>query len=217
MNQPTDTTEAPHRVVIAAVDVSPDWELVLERAAREAQVLKADLHALFALAVPIAVDDAQAMAGAGMQIALREQSEVGRSHMAAVMARAASLGVPARGHVKVGEPWREIVQLATDLSADLVVVGTQDLQGVARLLLGSVAAQVARNAPCEVLVVRAKKSIHDAVPEILAPCEDCLAAQRASRGKALWCDRHLEHHPHAHTYSTPNEGYGMGSLTYRSE
>lgn len=206
-----------HRVVLAAVDVSPDWELVMARAVREAQVLNAGLHAIFALSVPIAVDDAQAIAGAGMQVALKEQSELGRTHMATVLAYAASLGVPARGHVTVGEPWREIVQLATDLSADLVVVGTQDLQGVARLLLGSVAAQVARSAPCEVLVVRGKRAPTESVPEILPPCEDCLTAQQTSRGKTLWCARHLEKHPHAHTYGDTNEGYGMGSLTYRSE
>jgi nucleotide-binding universal stress UspA family protein len=46
-----------------------------------------------------------------------------------------------------------LVQAATDLAADLVIVGTHARSGLSRLALGSVAQQVVDNAPCPVLVV----------------------------------------------------------------
>ena len=52
-------------------------------------------------------------------------------------------------------PAHAIVTLAQDLLADLIVVGTRGRGGISHLLLGSVAEQVIRMAPCPVLVVKA--------------------------------------------------------------
>lgn len=57
--------------------------------------------------------------------------------------------------VRVGIPYAEIVDLATDELADLVVIGTQGRSGIPRAVLGSVAERVIRLAPCPVLAVRA--------------------------------------------------------------
>lgn len=57
-------------------------------------------------------------------------------------------------HVRVGTPAEEIAQLAADLGADLVIVGTHGRRGFRRLLVGSVAESTVRMAPCPVLVVR---------------------------------------------------------------
>lgn len=56
-------------------------------------------------------------------------------------------------HVVVGRPDVEIVRFARDRGADLIVVGTHGYGAVKRLLLGSVADHVVRQAPCPVLVV----------------------------------------------------------------
>jgi nucleotide-binding universal stress UspA family protein len=63
-------------------------------------------------------------------------------------------GVTARGVVKVGAAWSEIVRFATDEHADMIVMGTQGRTGLEHLLLGSVAERVVRHAPCPVLTVR---------------------------------------------------------------
>jgi nucleotide-binding universal stress UspA family protein len=63
-------------------------------------------------------------------------------------------GVAARGLVKIGTPWQEIVRLAADEHADMIVMGTQGRSGLDRLLVGSVAERVVRHAPCPVLTVR---------------------------------------------------------------
>jgi nucleotide-binding universal stress UspA family protein len=49
-----------------------------------------------------------------------------------------------------------IVEFARDRGADLIVIGTHGRTGLRRLLIGSVAELVVRNASCSVLVVRGK-------------------------------------------------------------
>lgn len=63
-------------------------------------------------------------------------------------------GLRARTVMRTGAPYREIVDLATDERADLVIIGTHGRGGVNRALLGSVADRVVRLAPCPVLTVR---------------------------------------------------------------
>lgn len=55
--------------------------------------------------------------------------------------------------VRVGEPRDEILAEIDATSTDLVVIGTHGRGGFDRLVLGSVASDVARRAPCSVLVV----------------------------------------------------------------
>jgi nucleotide-binding universal stress UspA family protein len=57
-------------------------------------------------------------------------------------------------HLTVGKPDKEILRLAGQLDANLVVVGSRGLGAVGRVLLGSVSDSVVRHAWCSVLVVR---------------------------------------------------------------
>lgn len=50
---------------------------------------------------------------------------------------------------------RAILEAAADLKADLIVMGTHGRTGFRRLVLGSVAEEVLRAAPCPVLTVKA--------------------------------------------------------------
>ncbi len=61
------------------------------------------------------------------------------------------------GHFAEGDPAGEVLKCARVINADLVLIGTHDRVGLEKLLLGSVAAKVARDAPCPVLIVRAKR------------------------------------------------------------
>ncbi len=58
--------------------------------------------------------------------------------------------------VQIGSPETEIVKAAKDWPADLIVIGSHGRGGLQRVLLGSVAEGVMRQAACPVLVVRAK-------------------------------------------------------------
>jgi nucleotide-binding universal stress UspA family protein len=59
--------------------------------------------------------------------------------------------------LRVGTPAEEIVRYADVCDADLIIMGTHGRSGIAHALMGSVAEQVVRNAPCPVLLVRAPK------------------------------------------------------------
>ncbi|HEV7555564.1 MAG TPA: universal stress protein [Kofleriaceae bacterium] len=54
----------------------------------------------------------------------------------------------------IGVAWDEIVRLASQAQADLIVMGTQGRTGLKHVLIGSVAEKVVRHAPCAVLVTR---------------------------------------------------------------
>jgi nucleotide-binding universal stress UspA family protein len=53
-----------------------------------------------------------------------------------------------------GDPVTEILQAAREHGCDLIVMSTHGRTGLARLLMGSVAEQVLRRAPCPVLTVK---------------------------------------------------------------
>jgi len=55
-----------------------------------------------------------------------------------------------------GEPAQEIVRLANIYKVDLIAIGCRGLTGLKRILEGSVSAEVVAEAPCSVLVVRAR-------------------------------------------------------------
>jgi nucleotide-binding universal stress UspA family protein len=56
--------------------------------------------------------------------------------------------------VAEGPPGPVIIESASTLRAELVVVGTVGRTGLSRLALGSVAEAVVRSAPCSTLVMR---------------------------------------------------------------
>ncbi|MBV8773432.1 MAG: universal stress protein [Deltaproteobacteria bacterium] len=63
-------------------------------------------------------------------------------------------GVKARGLMRVGAPFLEIIHAAQSEAADLIVMGTHGRTGLAHVLMGSVAERVVNKAPCPVLTVR---------------------------------------------------------------
>jgi nucleotide-binding universal stress UspA family protein len=58
--------------------------------------------------------------------------------------------------IVAGEPAQEILRLANIYKVDLIAIGCRGLTGLKRILEGSVSAEVVAEAPCSVLVVRAK-------------------------------------------------------------
>lgn len=63
-------------------------------------------------------------------------------------------GAPVESVVRFGDPAVEILREAEAFDADLIAMPTRGRTGVARLLFGSVAEQVARRAPMAVALVR---------------------------------------------------------------
>jgi len=59
--------------------------------------------------------------------------------------------------VLTGVPYQEIMNCAVKNKIDIIIIGTHGRTGIDRILFGSTAAQVVRNAPCPVLTVRIPK------------------------------------------------------------
>jgi len=60
-------------------------------------------------------------------------------------------------HARIGKAADEILQLAREVGADLIIVGSKGMTGLERLILGSTSEHVVREAGCTVEVARAKK------------------------------------------------------------
>jgi nucleotide-binding universal stress UspA family protein len=70
------------------------------------------------------------------------------------MIRAPDAKVAIDHRLTEGEAAPEIVRVARETKADLIVMGTHGRTGLGRLLVGSVAEEVLRKAPCPVLTTR---------------------------------------------------------------
>lgn len=73
--------------------------------------------------------------------------------------RPLNTNIPVHHEFLEGDPATEIVRYADDALFDLVVMGTHGRTGMERLLMGSVAEKVMREAHCSVLVVKLPKGI----------------------------------------------------------
>jgi nucleotide-binding universal stress UspA family protein len=68
--------------------------------------------------------------------------------------RAPEDNVPVEHRLEEGDPAAEVLSVAKETKAGLIVMGTHGRTGLSRLLMGSVAEHVMRQAPCPVLTVK---------------------------------------------------------------
>ena len=66
-------------------------------------------------------------------------------------------GIVAGAHLRIGEVAKEVVGLAEELEADLIIVGTRSRSVIRRALMGSVFDSVVRHARCPVVVARSQE------------------------------------------------------------
>jgi len=195
-------------VVLVGIDFSEHSRDILRAAADIAGPAGSELHLVYVLP-----GELLGASRADKELRFATQLDSARQDLDRFAMEVASSVKRLAGHIRLGAADVEIAQVASDIGADLIVVGTHGRTGLDRLLLGSVAASLVRNAPCPVLTWRPKSM--PIWSQIAPPCPDCLAAQRRTARSALWCERHSQHHPRAHTYYEVPESYGIGSQTFR--
>jgi nucleotide-binding universal stress UspA family protein len=96
-------------------------------------------------------------------------------------------GDVAQAHLRVGGASEEIIALAEELGAGLIVMGNRGRGGVRRALMGSVSDSVVRHAHCPVLVVRAEPIVFPA--KILVATDGSKEAELASSSAADLAER----------------------------
>jgi universal stress protein A len=201
-------TEAKHSIVLVGIDFLALSKEILAYAAEVAVSAGGELHVVHVLP-----DDDVAAVHGERAIGVVNLASDAHAKLEALASDLPDSVARIFLHLAAGEADVEIAQLASDIGAELIVVGTRGRSGLDRLLEGSVAESLLRLAPCPVLVYR-PKSI-PTYEQIVPPCPDCLEVQRSTGRDRLWCDRHSERHPRAHTYSETPASYGMGSQTFR--
>ena len=85
---------------------------------------------------------------------LKQELETVQSHLDSIRTEAEATGVKCHTHAIHGRAVdQEIVALADEVQADLIIMGRRGRRGLARLMLGHATAQVIGQAHCSVLVV----------------------------------------------------------------
>jgi nucleotide-binding universal stress UspA family protein len=200
-------------VVLVGIDFSETSKSALRAAENLAHLAPdSELHLVHALGWPVVPFGSLDLV-ASSQLGFAHDLERAHEELEKLVGPATRGVSRVTGHLKVGAAAKIIVQLAADIGADLVVVGTHGRSGFDRFLFGSVAEKVVRTAPCPVLTVRPKT-----VPlweQIEPPCPACVEAQRTSQGERLWCEQHSQRHIRAHTYHEAPQTFGLGAQTFR--
>ena len=106
---------------------------------------------------PGAVDDEAALLHAPPYILdiRRHQCQAARDFLRDVVSRHATSGCNIDEVVVLGKPHREIVRMATERHADVIVMGVRGRGSVDLTLFGSTTNQVVRRARCPVITLRA--------------------------------------------------------------
>jgi nucleotide-binding universal stress UspA family protein len=140
-----------YQSVVCAVDFSPQSSAALQRAVEITRQAGRHLTALY-------VEDPLLVSGAAA--AGYDKTLIGKTtliQLERLVARYAEpTGLPADAWsvaVRVGNPAPTITKFAKRMNADLIVIGTHGRRGARKLLFGSVAEAVLRQAPAAVLVV----------------------------------------------------------------
>lgn len=132
--------------ILCPVDFDPNSLQTLRLASEISQAYSATLHVLHVL-----------------DVATAPKPEVGIPFEAAATDRLERLALRKIDrkvrrvlHVEAGDPGVEVLDAAKQLDADLIVIATHGRKGLRRLVLGSVAERIVREARCPVITLRPK-------------------------------------------------------------
>lgn len=141
--------------ILAALDGSPRAPQVLRDAADLAARTGGVLHLCHAVHLPVEVPaDAFTLTGDELAARLLEHGTQTLAAQAQALHPSATPIVWGQRLCRFGVPSQVVVDLAVELHADLIVLGSRGHNLVERLL-GTTAARIVNHAPCSVLVVRA--------------------------------------------------------------
>ncbi len=137
-------------IILLATDGSRDAELALAAAVEFAVRTHSELHVVtvahgypsYDVRNPAVLDQVREQAESILEDQVKKIEQAG--------------GDVAQKHLRVAERYRsqQIVRVAEDIGAGLIVMGSRGLGGIRRALMGSVSDSVIRHASCPVVVVR---------------------------------------------------------------
>lgn len=147
-----DSPTAPYQRMLAAVDFSDSSRQAVEYAATLLPEIPLELLHVYTMSYT-------GLANLDQGAADSEKTERHLRHMIAdddkrFLAALKAPNAPQQVIIRAGNVLTTIPQEVARQGADLLIIGTQGRRGIARAVLGSVAAKLTRDPVCDVLVVR---------------------------------------------------------------
>ncbi len=149
------------KTFVVAVDGSKQGWKALDMATVQAQASSADLivaHIVPFESMPEALEtwaEIEGMTRDEMRARFHQKRALGDHIVEEAQKRAKAAGITSvRARVVEGNVARELVELAADVDADMIFLGSRGLSDLQGLLLGSVSHKVAHTAPCSCVIVR---------------------------------------------------------------
>lgn len=145
------------RKILVPVDFDQSSTTALNHAVELASKLGAELTVLHTWQMPVygfpVVTTSIPVADLGKNIEASAREAVDK-----LIAEHEGKGVRIEPVLRVGVPWEQILEVANEIGADLIVMATHGRKGLPRALLGSVAEKVVRMSSIPVLTIRAGES-----------------------------------------------------------
>lgn len=143
--------------ILIATDGSPQAQHAMREAARLVPLKDASVFVVAVAPVAAAVAaamPAEGFASAAMPLVVQQLERTATQHLADATRLLGELGITVTPLERNGDPVEEILGVAHEVQADLIVMGSHGYGAFKRLMLGSVSDGVAHRAPSAVLVIR---------------------------------------------------------------
>jgi nucleotide-binding universal stress UspA family protein len=143
--------------ILLATDGSKEAKLAFASAADLSEKTDSELHVVYVGHMPLVSYESPGATSLDPNLLVRMQEDaeqVARTKLDEQVRQVGQTGEVVEIHARLGRPDAEIVGLADELGAGLIVLGSRGLGPLRRALMGSVSDSVVRHAPCPVLIVR---------------------------------------------------------------
>ena len=141
--------------ILVPIDFSETSKKAVQYAVRFAEQFSCDIALVYV------VEPTTPIIGAPLAVeVVTDEDEfcIAEKDLAALAAESHSNGARSvKSFVRIGNAPNEIIKVAKDLDADLIIIATHGYTSWRHLCIGSTAERVVRTAPCPVLVVREKE------------------------------------------------------------
>jgi nucleotide-binding universal stress UspA family protein len=142
------------RKIVVGTDGSETAHEAVRQAVGLARLTGAELHVLTAYGATTAVAALAGAAGyATESMSTPQQRQAAETLLDRALSGIDTDGVAITARARQGEPADVIIDVASELDADLIVIGNRGMTGARRFFLGSVPNRVAHHADCAVHIV----------------------------------------------------------------
>lgn len=140
------------QTILVPTDFSPHSDRAIEFAVKLAKLTGGKIHLLHCYQINVG-----GVSPYGVTVPEEFNRQVREAAVKRVEAAAeaiAAAGIEVESHITPNYPSEAVSELAEELGADLIVMGTRGATGLKHVLLGSVAERTLRIAPCPVVTVK---------------------------------------------------------------